>query len=127
MTVVTAPAATGELTTFAPAFSTYKAIVMNYDAPDERWPLSLKASFENLREERRGAARIVHAADNAFAGWTAFNEMIGVGGWRNRTEQADRSARPRRQGGLRHRAGSSRQPRSSRALPVDSPRPAIRS
>jgi len=30
----------------------------------------------------------VHAADNAFAGWAAFNEMIGVGGWRNRTEQA---------------------------------------
>ena len=28
---------------------------------------------------------IVHAADNAFRGWTAFNDMIGVGGWRNRT------------------------------------------
>ena len=30
----------------------------------------------------------MHAADNAFAGWPAFNEMIGVGGWRGRTEQA---------------------------------------
>ena len=30
----------------------------------------------------------VHAADNAFAGWDAFNEMIGVGGWRGRTEKA---------------------------------------
>jgi hypothetical protein len=29
----------------------------------------------------------VHAADNAFAGWAAFNEMIGVGGWRGRTEK----------------------------------------
>ena len=31
---------------------------------------------------------IVHAADNAFPGWAAFNEMIGVGGWRDRNEQA---------------------------------------
>jgi type 1 glutamine amidotransferase len=30
----------------------------------------------------------VHAADNAFPGWSAFNEMIGVGGWRRRTDAA---------------------------------------
>ena len=30
----------------------------------------------------------VHAADNAFPGWEAFNEMIGVGGWRGRTERS---------------------------------------
>jgi type 1 glutamine amidotransferase len=30
----------------------------------------------------------VHATDNAFAGWQAFNEMIGVGGWRGRTEKS---------------------------------------
>ena len=35
-----------------------------------------------------GGLVIVHAADNAFPGWKAFNEMIGVGGWRDRTEQA---------------------------------------
>jgi type 1 glutamine amidotransferase len=87
VTVVTAPARTGELTTFAPEFSKYKAIVMNYDAPDERWPASLKTSFEDYMK-RGGGLVSVHAADNAFAGWTAFNEMIGVGGWRNRTEQA---------------------------------------
>jgi type 1 glutamine amidotransferase len=29
----------------------------------------------------------VHAADNAFPNWVAFNEMIGVGGWRGRTEK----------------------------------------
>jgi hypothetical protein len=29
----------------------------------------------------------VHAADNAFPNWPAFNEMIGVGGWRGRTEK----------------------------------------
>ena len=35
-----------------------------------------------------GGVVAVHGADNAFPGWAAFNEMIGVGGWRNRTEQA---------------------------------------
>jgi uncharacterized protein len=87
VTVVTAPAADGELTTFAPAFANYKAVVMNYDAPDERWPASLKASFEEYIKKGGGLVS-VHAADNAFAGWDAFNEMIGVGGWRNRSEQA---------------------------------------
>jgi type 1 glutamine amidotransferase len=85
--VVTAPAASGELTTFAPEFGKYKAIVMNYDAPDERWPAALEAKFEQYMT-RGGGLVSVHAADNAFPGWTAFNEMIGVGGWRNRTEQA---------------------------------------
>jgi type 1 glutamine amidotransferase len=30
----------------------------------------------------------VHAANNAFPGWPAYNEMMGVGGWRGRTERA---------------------------------------
>lgn len=85
--VVTAPAATGELTSFAPAFGDYAAIVMNYDAPDERWPASLKTDFEAYVRGGGGLVS-VHAADNAFAGWPAYNEMIGVGAWRGRTEAA---------------------------------------
>jgi type 1 glutamine amidotransferase len=30
----------------------------------------------------------VHAANNAFPGWAAYNEMMGVGGWRGRDERA---------------------------------------
>jgi type 1 glutamine amidotransferase len=30
----------------------------------------------------------VHAADNAFPGWRAYNEMLGVGGWRGRDERS---------------------------------------
>jgi uncharacterized protein len=86
-TVVTAPAATGELTAFAPDFGKYQVVVMNYDAPDERWPAPLKASFESYVKNGGGLVA-VHAADNAFSAWSAFNEMIGVGGWRGRTEQA---------------------------------------
>ena len=87
VTIVTAPAATGELTAFNPQFGKFRAIVMNYDAPDARWPAQLKAAFERYVSGGGGLV-VVHAADNAFAGWRAFNEMIGVGGWRDRTETA---------------------------------------
>jgi type 1 glutamine amidotransferase len=87
VTVVTAPASTGELAGFDPQFARYRAVVMNYDAPQERWPQALKTSFESYMTNGGGLVA-VHAADNAFAGWTAFNEMIGVGGWRERTERA---------------------------------------
>jgi uncharacterized protein len=86
-TVVTAPPAGGDFTSFQPDFAKYQVVVMNYDAPDERWPAALKASFEQYMTSGGGLVA-VHAADNAFPGWQAFNEMIGVGGWRGRREQA---------------------------------------
>ena len=46
VTVVTAPPPGADFSTFSPAFTTFQAVVMNYDAPDERWPAALKASFE---------------------------------------------------------------------------------
>jgi hypothetical protein len=85
--VVTAPPAGDSFSAFAPAFSRCQVVVLNYDAPDERWPVSLKTSFEDFVKNGGGLV-VVHAADNAFPGWPAFNEMIGVGGWRNRTESA---------------------------------------
>ena len=84
--VVTAPAAKGTLTDFRPDFSAYRTIVWNYDAPDERWPEELKRRFEQYVSGGGGVV-IVHGANNAFSGWPAFNEMIGVGGWRDRTEK----------------------------------------
>ncbi|HTV02170.1 MAG TPA: ThuA domain-containing protein, partial [Luteitalea sp.] len=77
--VVTAPAATGVLSDFRPDFAAYKAVVFNYDAPDERWPEPLKTAFEQY-VSAGGGVIVVHAADNAFSGWKAWNVMIGVGG-----------------------------------------------
>jgi len=85
--VVTAPPAGGDFSAFKPAFSTCQVVVLNYDAPDERWSADLKAAFEQYVKNGGGVVA-VHAADNAFPGWKAFNEMIGIGGWRGRTEQA---------------------------------------
>jgi type 1 glutamine amidotransferase len=85
--VVTAPAPGDDIGAFRPAFERFRAVVWNYDAPDERWPASLKRSFEEYVSNGGGVV-IVHAANNAFPGWQSFNEMIGVGGWRGRTEKS---------------------------------------
>jgi uncharacterized protein len=85
--VVTAPPAGSSFAAFKPEFMKYQVVVLNYDAPDERWPSELKAAFERYVRNGGGLV-IVHASDNAFPGWKAFNDMIGVGGWRNRTELA---------------------------------------
>jgi uncharacterized protein len=85
--VLTAPPAGGDFSSFKPKFDDYKVVVSNYDVPDERWSAELKASFEKYMSNGGGLVS-VHAADNAFPKWTAYNQMIGIGGWRNRDEKA---------------------------------------
>jgi len=85
--VVTAPPAGADFSGFHPQWSKYKAVVMNYDAPDERWPDDLKTSFTRYVENGGGLV-IVHASDNAFSKWPEFNRMIGIGGWRSRDENS---------------------------------------
>jgi uncharacterized protein len=85
--VLTAPPAGADFSAFHPRFDQYRAVVVNYDAPDGRWPGELKSSFERYVKQGGGVV-MVHAADNAFPGWNAWNRMNGVGGWRGRTEQA---------------------------------------
>lgn len=83
--VVTAPKSDGDFSNFKPNFKNYQAIVLNYDGPS--WPADLMASFESYVNGGGGLV-IVHAADNAFPQWPAFNEMIGIGGWRGRDEKS---------------------------------------
>lgn len=83
--VVTAPPSRGDFSDFKPDFSKYDVIVSNLDSAT--WPADLEAAFEQYIKNGGGLVS-VHAADNAFPAWEAFNEMIGVGGWRGRREQA---------------------------------------
>ena len=85
VTVITAPAWGEDFSQFKPDFAKYRAIVMNYDAPD--WPAELRAQFEKYVNDGGGLV-IVHAADNAFPDWPAYNRMTGIGGWRKRDEHA---------------------------------------
>ncbi|MBV9745904.1 MAG: ThuA domain-containing protein [Acidobacteriia bacterium] len=85
--VVTAPLRSGDFSNFKPDWSKYQVVVLNYDAPDERWPDSLKASF--VEYIRNGGGLVsVHASDNAFPNWKEYNLMIGMGGWRGRNEKS---------------------------------------
>ncbi len=85
VTVITAPPSDGDFSNFKPELRQYQAIVMNYDGPD--WPAELRAQFEKYVSDGGGLV-IVHAADNAFPDWQAYNLMTGIGGWRKRNEQA---------------------------------------
>jgi uncharacterized protein len=85
--VVTVPPAGDDFSNFKPDWAKYQVVVFNYDAPDERWPSDLKASFERYVRGGGGLA-VVHAADNAFPKWPEYNLMIGIGGWRGRDEKS---------------------------------------
>src|SRR6185503_7234831 len=61
VTVVSAPPAGGDFSSFAPEFTKYRAVVLNYDAPDDRWPTALKSSFEQYVAAGGGVIS-VHAA-----------------------------------------------------------------
>jgi uncharacterized protein len=85
--LVTAPGAAGSFDGFNPDFFKYKVVVFNYDAIMDRWPPELKQSFEKYMDGGGGFVS-VHASDNAFPNWPAFNEMIGIAGWGYRTQAA---------------------------------------
>src|SRR5262249_5835809 len=78
-----------DLAGFHPDWTQYDVVVLNYntgiDANAPPWPAAVRRSFQQFVANGGGVAS-VHAADNAFAGWPEFNEMIGVGGWGNRDE-----------------------------------------
>jgi type 1 glutamine amidotransferase len=83
--VVTAPPSRGDFSNFKPDFTKYDVVVSNLDSAT--WPADLEMAFEQYVKNGGGFVS-VHAADNAFPAWQAFNDMIGVGGWRGRKEQA---------------------------------------
>ena len=83
--VVTAPASGSDFSQFKPDFKKYQVIVSNLDSPD--WPANLMTDFEEYMKQGGGLV-VVHAADNAFPKWAAYNLMIGIGGWRGRNAAA---------------------------------------
>jgi len=86
VTVATAPESpSGDFSGFHPEFTKYQVVVSNIDSPD--WPADLKTQFEQFVSNGGGFV-VVHAADNSFPNWVAFNEMAGIGGWRQRNEKA---------------------------------------
>lgn len=82
--VATTPPESSAMDSFKPVFSNYKVIVLNYNGKD--WPQSTNNDFEKFVSAGGGVVS-VHAADNAFPEWLAYNKMIGIGGWGDRSEK----------------------------------------
>ncbi len=82
--IATTPPKGEPLDSFRPRFSDYDLIVSNYNG--EPWADGAMADFEEFVGAGGGFVT-VHAANNAFPEWSAYNRMIGIGGWRGRTER----------------------------------------
>jgi len=82
--VATTPAKGEDMSTFNPKFSDYQLIVSNYNGDD--WSEATRTAFEKYVSSGGGFIS-VHAADNSFPGWSAYNRMIGLGGWGGRNEK----------------------------------------
>ncbi len=81
--VATSPPSGSDMSSFQPNFAGYDVVVSNYNG--DPWPALTKAAFEKFVSEGGGFVS-VHAANNSFPEWPAYNEMIGVGGWGDRNE-----------------------------------------
>jgi type 1 glutamine amidotransferase len=83
--VAAAPGKGQDLSGFAPNFAGYQVVVSNYNG--DLWPEATREAFEKYVSGGGGFV-CVHAADNSFPEWKAYNEMIGVGGWGGRSEKS---------------------------------------
>jgi len=71
---------------YAPDFSKYDVIISNFGWRAASWPDQTQLAFEKYIAGGGGFVS-VHAADNCFPEWDAYNRMIGLGGWGDRNEK----------------------------------------
>jgi type 1 glutamine amidotransferase len=83
------PAAAAELSAlwakWRPRFADYDVIVSNYNGED--WPEEVNTAFAAFVRNGGGFVSY-HAANNAFARWGDYNEMIALGGWGGRNAKS---------------------------------------
>lgn len=71
---------------FNPDFSNYDVVITNFGWNAADWPQTTQKALETYMENGGGLV-VFHAADNSFPKWEAYNKMIGLGGWGDRTEK----------------------------------------
>lgn len=72
---------------FKPAFKNYDVVISNFGHGAAPWPKETEQAFEKYVAGGGGFV-VIHAADNSFPDWPAYNEMIGLGGWGGRNEKS---------------------------------------
>lgn len=84
--VATCPAKPDDLSfaNFRPKFSNYDVVIQNCNSfgSDSTWPAAVRDDFVKFVREG-GGVFILHSANNAFAGWKEYDDIIGLG-WRNK-------------------------------------------
>jgi uncharacterized protein len=83
--VSTSPAKKQDMSGFKPDFAAYKLVVLNYQGDD--WPEATQKAFVDYVADGGGVV-CYHFAAAAFPKWKEYNQIIGVGGWGNRNENA---------------------------------------
>ncbi|WP_238719020.1 ThuA domain-containing protein [Pelagihabitans pacificus] len=71
---------------YSPDFSKYDLVISNFGWNAAPWPETTQKAFETFMLNGGGLV-VFHAADNSFPQWEAYNKMIGLGGWGDRTEK----------------------------------------
>lgn len=71
---------------FKPDFSKYDVVISNFGWRAADWTDETQKALEDYISKGGGLV-VVHAADNSFPKWEAYNKMIGLGGWGGRTEK----------------------------------------
>lgn len=69
---------------YKPNFGAYDVLVLDYNG--QSWPEQTQKDFVEYVKSGGGVV-VYHAADNAFPDWKEYNEIIGLGGWKNRNEK----------------------------------------
>jgi len=80
--VAKTPAKGGDMSAFQPDFKKYNIVVVDYNG--ESWSAKTNAAFLDFVKNGGGVV-IYHEADNSFPNWKEYNEIIGLGGWGNRS------------------------------------------
>lgn len=83
--VITTPKKGADMSSFNPDFSQFDVLLTNYNG--DPWPDATNEAFERFVQNGGGLV-VVHAADNSFPKWEAYNKMIGIGGWEGRNEKS---------------------------------------
>ena len=79
------PAAGEDMSQFIVDFSPYDVVILDYTG--DEWPEETRNNFIEYVQNGGGVV-VYHAANNAFPEWPEYNEIIGLGGWGGRDENA---------------------------------------
>jgi len=71
---------------FHPTFNDYDVVINNMGWKASSWSAEVKKEFEDYMSAGGGLV-IIHAANNSWGDWDAYNQMIGLGGWGGRNTE----------------------------------------